>query len=308
MTAAGDPKEMASPDWQAKYHNQVLAKGVEAPKTPLEAHDFKQAYDFWTLEYPAQDPRTRSNVLQGVMGILHVYNTGIVREMVSGNTNVSPDDILAGKWVLVNFPPSTWGEVGSFICSGWKYLTEMAILKRKADPDSPFCVVWADESHQFVNSYDGYAIAQIRSHMGGLVFLSQSVSSFYAAMKGHAGEHQATALLANFAHWIVHACDPTTAKVCTSMLGRERQMLFSGSMNSGRGEENTIYDELMGKHQAFHGSFSEHYEQVLQDQVFMIGRTGGPVNDFMADAVVLKSGEPFSSGKNYLLTAFSQRG
>jgi hypothetical protein len=242
------------------------------------------------------------------MGILHVYNTGIVREMVSGGTNITPDDILAGKWVLVNFPPSTWGEVGSFICAGWKYLTELAILKRKAEANSPFVTIWCDEAHLFVNSFDSAFIAQCRSHMGALVYLSQSVSSFYAAMKGHTGEHQANALLANFSHVIVHACDPTTAHWASSKLGRERQMLFSGSMNSGRGEDNTIYDELMGKHQAFHGSFSEHYEQVLQDQEFMVGRTGGPVNDFLADAIVLKSGEPFSSGKNYLLTTFSQKG
>jgi hypothetical protein len=43
-------------------------------------------------------------------------------------------------------------------------------------------------------------------------------------------------------------------------------------------------------------SFSEHYEQVLQDHEFMVGRTGGPDNGFLADAVVLKSGEPFRDG------------
>jgi hypothetical protein len=47
---------------------------------------------------------------------------------------------------------------------------------------------------------------------------------------------------------------------------------------------------------------------VLQDQQFMIGRTGGPENSYVADAVVVKSGEPFASGMNYLRVAFSQRG
>ncbi len=31
------------------------------------------------------------------MGILHVFNTGIVREMVSTTTTITPDDMLAGK-------------------------------------------------------------------------------------------------------------------------------------------------------------------------------------------------------------------
>jgi hypothetical protein len=52
---------------------------------------------------------------------------------------------------------------------------------------------------------------------------------------------------------------------------------------------------------------SEHYENVLQEQEFMIGRTGGPANDFLCDAVVLKSGEPFADGNNHLFTTFSQK-
>jgi hypothetical protein len=133
MTAANAPEELGRPEWQAQYHGRVLQKGHDAPKaSSLEASDFSLCRDFWIYEYPAMDPKTRSNILAGVMGILHVYNTGQVKEMVSGHTNCSPDDILAGRWVLVNFPPSAWGAVGSFICTGWKYLTELAVLQRKA--------------------------------------------------------------------------------------------------------------------------------------------------------------------------------
>ena len=249
------------------------------------------------------DSKTRGNILAGVQGTLHTMNTGIVKEMVSSETNCSPADVLKGKWILVNFPPSAWGAAGLLISVGWKQLMELAILERQAEEDSPFVTIWCDEAHQFVTNYDSSFIAQSRSHKGCLVYLTQSVSSFYAAMKGEAGKHQADALLANFSHTIVHACDPVTAKWASAKLGRRKEILYGGSSPA---REFSPWDEMFGRSMTS-GSFSEHYEQALQDQEFMVGRTGGPANNFTADAIVVKSGEPFADGKNYKRRQFKQR-
>ena len=306
MTAATSSEELGKGTWQALYHFKVMERAQGRQKTPVQAHDFELLEEFWINEYPRMDPKTRSNGLAGVMNILHTFNTGLVREMVSGETNCSPDDILDGKWILLNFPPSSWGEIGAFICSGWKYLTELAVLQRKADDESPAVTIWCDEAHLFVTNFDSSFIAQCRSHKGCLVFLTQSVSSFYAAMKGEAGRHQADALLANFSHVVVHASDPVTAKWASSKLGRRKETLYGGS--SSPGQDCTPYDQLFGNNHTS-ASFSEHYEQVLQDQEFMVGRTGGPDNGYVCDAVVLKSGEPFRvNGMNYMRRPFSQRG
>jgi hypothetical protein len=306
MTAAGNPEELNKREWQAKYHSAVLERGFKAKKTALESHDFTLCMDFWLHEWPTMmDVKTRGNILAGVQGTLHTMNTGIVREMVSGETNVSPADILAGKWVLVNFPPSKWGHAGLLISAGWKQLVELAILEQKAKDDSPFVVIWCDEFSQFCTKFDANYICQARRHRGALCVLLQSVASIYAAMPGDAGKHQADALLANFSHVIIHASDPVTAKWASSKLGKKKEILYGGS--SSPPGDGTVWDDLYGNSR-FNGSFSEHYEQVLQDQEFMVGRTGGPANGYLADAVVLKSGEPFSSGKNYLKTTFDQRG
>jgi len=306
MSAARTPEELDTPEWQAKYQSQILERGFKAPKTALETHDFELCLDFWVKEWPGlMDTRTRGNILAGIQGTMHVMNTGIVREMTSGETNCSPQDVLAGKWVLVNFPPSTWGQADLLISIGWKHLVELAILERKAGPDSHFCVVWCDEAPAVTTPFDAVSyIPQCRSHKGCLVYLSQSVSSFYAALKGDSGKHQADALLASFSHAIVHASDPVTAKWAASKLGRKKELMCSGGFQPS---EDGIYGELFGNTR-FHGSFSEHYEQVLQDQAFQHGlRTGGPANNFMADAIVIKSGEPFADGRNHKLVSFSQR-
>ena len=304
MSAATTPAELQTPEWQRKYHSKVLERGFNSKKTIMEESDYQLCADFWLKEWAQlMDSKVRGNTLAGVQGSLHTMNTGIVKEMVSGEMNCSPVDVLNGKWILVNFPPSAWGAAGLLISVGWKHLMELSILERQAEEDSPFVTIWCDEAHQFVTNYDSSFIAQCRSHKGCLCYLTQSVSSFYANMKGEAGKHQSDALLANFSHVIVHASDPVTAKWASSKLGRRKEMLFGGSSQP---KEFNPFDEIFGSPRTS-GSFSEHYEQVLQDQEFMVGRTGGPDNNFIADAIILKSGEPFANGKNYLKRPFKQR-
>jgi hypothetical protein len=306
MTAATVSAQMMRREWQRTYHAHILQRSFNAKKNPIEAHDFDLCRDFWTREWPGiMDSKTRGNILAGVQRTLHTMNSGIVREMCSGETNCSPQDVLNGKWIIVNFAPSAWGAAGQLISAGWKQLMELAVLARHANGDSPFVTIWCDEAHQFVTNYDSSFIAQCRSHMGCLVYLTQSVSSFYAAMKGEAGRHFADALMANFSHAIIHASDPETAKWASSKLGRKRLILYGG--NSSPAPNATAWDMLFGSNHAS-CSFSEHFEPVLQDQEWMVGRTGGPLNNYLADAILIRSGEPFANGDSYLKLVFTQKG
>jgi hypothetical protein len=306
MTAATSVEQLKTPEWQEDYHSKILERGFHAPKSAIEKHDYQLCADFWIKEWAMlMDAKTRGNILAGVQGVMHTMNTGIVREMVSNEANCSPQDVLDGRWLLVNFPPSVWGAAGQLICAGWKQIMELAILERQADKDSPFVTIWCDEAHQFVTNYDSSFIAQCRSHKGCLFYLTQSVSSFYAAMKGEVSKHQADALLANFSHVIVHTCDPVTAKWASAKLGKKKEMLYGGS--SSPRHDADLWDLIRGR-QDVTSSFNEQYQPVLQEEKFMIGRTGGPANNFEADATLLRSGEPFANGKSYLRMTFSQKG
>lgn len=304
-TAAMNPGQIASPEWQAQFHNQCLKAAWEKDKTPTEAHDYELAKEFWLGEYPSMADKTRSSIATGVNGILHVFNTGVVRELVSTTTNVTPDDMFAGKWVLIDMSPAEWGDIGNFVCAGWKYLTQRAVLRRHAGEGDPINVIWCDEAQQFVNSHDAHFLAQCRSHKGCMVFLTQSLHSYYSALKGETGRHQADALLTNFHHKIFHALgDAQTAEWASGLIGKELRTFIGGSMKPSE----SLYDELMGK-SSYSGSFNQHFEKVLQDNVFMNGlRTGGHANGLLCDCIVVRSGEPFSSGQNFLLTTFSQQG
>lgn len=302
-TAAMSPGQIATAEWQAQFHNQCLKAAWEKDKTATEEHDFEQAKEFWLGEFPNMADKTRSSITTGVNGILHVFNTGVVRELVSTTTNVTPDDTFAGKWVLIDMSPAEWGDIGNFVCAGWKYLTQRAVLRRHATASDPVNVIWCDEAQLFTNSHDAHYLAQCRSHKGCMVYLTQSLHSFYSAMHGERGKHQADALLTNFHHKVFHALgDAQTAEWASGLIGKELRTFVGGSMAPSQG----LYDELMGK-SSYSGSFNQHFEKVLQDNVFMNGlRTGGHANGLVADCIVVRSGEPFSSGQNWIQVAFSQ--
>ena len=92
-------------------------------------------------------------------------------------------------------------------------------------------------------------------------------------MKGENGRHQADALLANFSPVIVHASDPVTAKSASSKARAAKEILYSGG--SSPRPDCTIWDQMYGDGHAS-SPFSEHYESVLQDQEFIVGRHGRP--------------------------------
>lgn len=302
--AAMSPQQFTSEEWLHGYHNQCLKAAWEKNKTPMEQHDFELAKEYWLGEFPTMADKTRSSILTGVMGILHVFNRGVVRELVSTITNVTPDDLFAGKWILVDMPPSEWGDIGLFIAGGWKYLAQKAILRRAADARSNVVTIWADEAQQFVNSFDAQYVAQCRSHRGCMAYLTQSLHAYYAALPGEAGRHQADSLLTNFHTKIFHALgDLETANWASGLVGKSLQTFTGGSMTPSEG----IYDELMGTSR-YSGNFSHHYESTLQANVFMHGlRTGGAANGYVCDCFVIRSGEPFVSGENWLATSFDQR-
>lgn len=301
--AAMSPQQINSDGWRAGFHNQCIGDAYLKRKGATEQHDFELAKDYWLAEFPNTADKTRSSIMTGVMGILHVFNTGVVRELVSTTTTISPDDMLSGKWVLVDMAPAEWGDIGKFVSAGWKYLTQKAVLRRHAGEGDAINVIWCDEAQQFVNSHDAHYLAQCRSHKGCMIFLTQSLHSYYSALKGETGRHQADALLTNFHHKLFHALgDEQTAAWASGLIGKELRTFVGGSL----APQESLFDELMGKSN-YTGNFNQHYEKVLQDNVFMNGlRTGGKANGLLCDCIVIRSGEPFTSGQNWAWVTFSQ--
>jgi len=298
--AATAPEQLATPGWQAGFHNRVLEAAFRAPKTPIEGADFEQVMAYWLGEIPSLNDRTRSSISTQVQGILHVLCSGIVRELMATTTNVAPDIMDQGAWVLVDMPISRYGASGAMVNGIWHLATQRHILRRHAADRRKITVIWIDEFQNHLNSFDPQFLAECRSHVGCMVVLTQSLHSYYSALKGgQAAEHQANALLTNFAHRIFCSLgDAKSAEWASGLLGQRLETMIGGSM----APEESMWDTLMGRTK-FTGSFNQTYQPVLQPNVFMHGlRTG---SGGVADAIVIRP-EHFSNGQNFLQVAFSR--
>lgn len=299
-------EQLNSVQWRDGFHNSCLRAAVKRQKTPREQHDLEMANNAWIHEWPVMAQRTRSCVLAGMLNKLFYFNSGVARELIASGTNCSPLDMLyGGKSILVNCPSCEHGDTGALISSCWKYLTQKVVLAREFKPGSLYNIIWADEAWQVTTSFDQHYAATSRSHGGAMVYLAQSRDSFYSALRGEDGKNYANALLGMFHHKIFHALgSPDDAEYASSLLGQQRELFVSG----GTQPYQDVFDGFLGNGQ-FTASTSEQYQPILQPRVFLSDlRTGGPANNHLADAIVVRTGEPFKyTAQNFIYATFSQR-
>ena len=304
-SAASSLVELHSEEFKATKHYTFLKAAYEADKSESETFDYELARAFFTVEVVKMAERTRTSLTAVVMNTLHCFNSGLNRLLFATENNISPKFMDDGKWLFIDMPISRCGQEGAFALGVWKFMAQWHILRRDSSVENPPCIIHADEFHRTINAFDGLFLGECRKFSGCMIACSQSKASFYANMGGEAAEAQVDALLNNFSHKIIHALgDIKTASWVSDLVGSASQLSLGGSEQS---PEN-IYAAWLGQG-VWTGSFSEQVRPLAEARVFMHGfRTGGPTNNYLCDAIIIRSGEPFASnGQNFLWTAFSQR-
>ncbi len=300
-TAAYKTEQFSDPKWQEKFHCRVMKAASEKKKTEIEKYDFDVICDLWINEFPNMDDKPRSSGLAGVMNTLSAFNTGLVRLMCSTETNITPAALDEGVSILINFPFANYGPTGRFIAGDWKYRCQKHLLRRHWKPGGWWNVMILDEYQESATGFDPRYLAMCRSHGGCMFCLTQTIHSEYAAIGGQ-GNHKADQLLSNFGLHIFHTVDAKTAAYASGLLGHRRETFVNITPQSDLSIGEVLFG--MGGSQC---SLSESYQPVLQPAVFMSGlRTGGPPS-FSVDGIVIKSGEPFSTGENWQYVVFKQR-
>ncbi|OWK34926.1 type IV secretory system conjugative DNA transfer family protein [Fimbriiglobus ruber] len=302
--SAKSAAELRTPEFAQGFHATTIQHAQARARTDRDKHDLSQAITYYLNELVNLSDRTRSSIETGVFGLLDTYCTGKVHDLIGTTTNITPDVMLDGKFILVDLPPSETGEFGLIVGGGLKYLTQRMVLKREVGEGDGFHVTWCDEAQLFITSFDHEYLAQSRSHYGCMVYLTQSLHSYYGALPGESGKSQTQAILSNFKVKVAHALgDSDSAAYFSSLVGKERQTFPGGSLGQSRGS----YDEMFGASR-FTGSFSEQVTDILQPNNLMSNmRTGGPDHCFLCDVFLFRSGVPFSTGRNFLRVAFSQK-
>jgi hypothetical protein len=137
-------------------------------------------------EHPSTDTRTRSNVIADYTGLLDAFLRGKIYDIFCKATTVSPDDILAGKIVVVALPVAAYHEVGRYAAAIWKYLLQRASQRRKLDQPESIrpSFIWADEAQYFSSPADQFFQTVARSYRICTVFLTQTCRTTMWSLAG----------------------------------------------------------------------------------------------------------------------------
>ena len=156
-SAPHDFTQARSADWRSTsnlYKYLVAAEKLIAEKK-IRKHEYQLIADYWLQEHPGADPRTRGNIVSDYTGLMDAFLRGKIYDLFCQKTTVTPDDILAGKIVVVALPVAGYYEVGRYAAGLWKYLLQRASERRSlVHPETirP-TFIWADEAQYFTTTH-----------------------------------------------------------------------------------------------------------------------------------------------------------
>lgn len=299
-------EERDSPDFRRRCCGKWLEEAYRnAPDDP----DVNLAADYVLGEWCRMSAKTSTGIQAHLMNVLEKFMYGTVRELVAGGTtNVTPDDVMNGKIVVVDMPILKYRQPGQFVQMVWKLLTQRAVLGRKVTADTlPVCI-WADEAQlHALPQVDSMTQAVARSQRLIQVAITQNLPLLISTLKSR---EDALSWLANLQNKFIfgNGC-MDTCHWASQLIGSSRHLFMGGS--SSQGEYDLVGDMWGGESGAkVTGSFNEQWHPDVPPEVFASDkmRKGGPEYGFMVDFYLHRTGARFpqNGNKAWLKVAMKQ--
>ncbi len=305
ISAPTSLEQLQLDSWKASsFCYQCLMDADKVAKGASRKLDFKLVADYFCLEWPCLSDRTRSVVLSTFTSMLDVLNRGLIRDLMSGETNISPEMAQDGKIIIVDLPTMLFGEVGVFTQVLWKYCMQRAQERRDVQQNPRPVFIVSDESHLTVVKQDQVFQTTARSTRTAVVYATQSISNYLATF-GSDSEAEVHSLLGNLQSKFFHQqSDIKTNQYAAELIGRSRQYLINASSSKS---DTDYFASLFGQRQGQStGGVSECYEFEVHPNDFAMLRKGGPPH-WIVDAILYQGGRKFGpSGKSWVPVSFKQ--
>ncbi|HEY1794238.1 MAG TPA: hypothetical protein VGG34_15080 [Opitutaceae bacterium] len=289
-SAPADRDAARSAEWKAGSACWGLLQeaGDRALGTPWEA-DFHEVSGFWLAQFPSLGDRTRGSIVAMFSTLAEALMRGRMRELFCSGTTVAPEDVLAGRILLVDLPVKEWSEVGRMAAVILKYCLQKAVERRadNADGRGRPLFIWADECQHFASRYDTLFQATARSSRAASVYLTQNYPSLCASLGGgQDGRTAADALIGNMGTKIFHAnSDRETNQLAADLAGKRLQRMRSWGFGSSLG----LAGHASAGASANRGR-SEAMDLDIQPMEFASLGKGGPEGGYAPEAVVFQNG------------------
>ena len=260
--------------------------------------DLGLASNYWQQDFPNLNARTRSIALAMYSGVGEVFVRGLLRQLFSETTNLTPEDTFDGKIIILDLPQKQFNEVGVFAQVLFKFCWQRAVERRRIQPDSRPLFLWMDEAQHFVNEHDVSFQTTARSSRVCTVLLTQNLPNYLYAFGGDGrGRALLDSLLGNLVTKIFHnnTCAATN-QYAAELFAKDWRQVSSGGFSQSEGKLSTSRNQ------------SDQMEYTVLPREFTGLAKGGPLNDFTVEAIIHQGGKIFQcSGINALKTSFRQQ-
>jgi hypothetical protein len=307
-SAPGDRATVASAEWRQRSAcwRMIEAAKARALGTSWEI-DCREVAGYWLSHFPTLGEKTRGSIVAMFSTLAEGLMRGKMRELFCQDTTLVPEDVIAGRIVVVDLPVKEWSEVGRMAAVIWKYCMQKAVERRtdNAEGRARPVFIWADECQHFASRYDPLFQATARSSRAASVYLTQNYPSLAAALGGGSDARTLTdSFLGNMGTKIFHAnSDRDTNQFAADLVGRRIQALRS----TGSGASLTLGSQASVGSSSNRGR-SESMDFEIQPTEFSTLRKGGTENASTTDALVFQNGRLWSStGRTWQKVAFRQR-
>lgn len=293
VSKSEDDKPVLGEWWGKSFCAQCIHKMEGKEMTTRSAHDFMIAANYWLKSFPALSDRTRSNIVATFTSVADMLLHGIAWELLATETNIVPEVTYRdGAIIVLDLPIQEYQEVGRVVQGIFKLMFQRSILRRNVEQFPRPVFLWADEAQNFLSSFDYQVQAVARSARLCTVYLSQSISNYYAVL-GANGKEQANALLGNFQTKIFHSnSDHNTNQYAADLIGQSWVVKLGGGTGA-EGRSSTNWNETLAY-------------KVLPEE-FTTLRKGGPQNGLQVEGIVFQGGRVWNAtGTTFLKSVFRQ--
>ena len=284
-------------------HVQTAKKSATGVGPRVDLHEVSA---YWLEHFPTLGDRTRSSIVAMFITLAEALMRSKMRELFCSGTTVAPEDILAGKIVVVDLPVKEWGEVGRIAAVLWKYCFQKTVERRKdnADGHGRPVFLWADECQYFISRHDALFQATARSSRVSTVYLTQSIPSLVAAVGAEQeGRALVDSLLNNLVTKIFHAnSDATTNEYASKLIGKEIKSFGNASRSMGSSPNSWLptFNRSSG--------YSEQLDDIIHPNEFSKLGRGGSENGYWVGAVIVQMGRRFGPNKeSWCFVNFNQK-
>ena len=282
-------------EWRAvEYFGDLISRAEKnaANGTEDDPRIFDGVFDYWTKGYQKIPHVTRGGIVAGFTGMASVLTGRGIYELLCHETNLTPEMILSGKIVILDFPVKESEQGGNMVQATWKLLFQQAI-ERRADKGSDSArpvFLWEDEGHLFFSQHDVNFQPTARDCRASHVIISQNIHNFLH--QGH-DPHAMYAVFAAMNTFFFHTNgDHDTNQWASEKIGdiRERHLSTGGLLKGFTKEDYSFFERRPEENKSVgEMSISETRERAIPPEDFGKLKRGG---DGTCEAVVLWLSHP----------------